>query len=357
MKFQKKALKVIGATLTLGLLSGCATEYEDVEATLFVINDEEVPLANLQPIEAPMISAMILAEELPIYQERVPGPREVYVEEIRVEDASYTQSLTQMEQEDLSYYNDFTKEPLFEALPGEEVLANVAKDYEVSEDGKTYTIYLRLGMKWSDGSDFTAEDVAYFYNYMLISDVDEENEYAITSFYDKEFDWYKTTDPLDGIEKPAVVKVVDETTFTIELYEAKPSLLYDMALEMDVFFAPKSWYKDIVAVDPDEMHWSKETDLEKLGGNGLDVITQQEAVVNALVKDPTFQFTTYEEVKGQLGDQYWLQPGRPTLRAWIMTSQLQDETKVMDRNLYYWKVDLIGRQLPFENQLIFLPIE
>ncbi|MBQ7246403.1 MAG: peptide ABC transporter substrate-binding protein [Firmicutes bacterium] len=36
-----------------------------------------------------------------------------------------------------------------------------ATGYEVSDDGLTYTVKLREGLKWSDGSDLTAEDFVY----------------------------------------------------------------------------------------------------------------------------------------------------------------------------------------------------
>ena len=36
-----------------------------------------------------------------------------------------------------------------------------AESYEVSEDGLTWTFHLRDGLKWSDGSDLTANDFVY----------------------------------------------------------------------------------------------------------------------------------------------------------------------------------------------------
>ncbi|MBV9121197.1 MAG: hypothetical protein JOZ39_10855 [Chloroflexi bacterium] len=37
----------------------------------------------------------------------------------------------------------------------------LAEKWDVSSDGKTYTFHLRSGLKWSDGSAFTAKDVEY----------------------------------------------------------------------------------------------------------------------------------------------------------------------------------------------------
>lgn len=41
---------------------------------------------------------------------------------------------------------------------------DLAENYEVSEDGKSYTIYLKKGVKWHDGEDLTADDVVFTFN-------------------------------------------------------------------------------------------------------------------------------------------------------------------------------------------------
>lgn len=44
-----------------------------------------------------------------------------------------------------------------------EVVPNLARDFELSEDATTLTILLRRGMHWSDGAPFTADDVMFWY--------------------------------------------------------------------------------------------------------------------------------------------------------------------------------------------------
>jgi len=46
--------------------------------------------------------------------------------------------------------------------------AELAKDWEISEDGRKYTFHLREGVQWSDGEEFTADDVIFTFD--LISD-------------------------------------------------------------------------------------------------------------------------------------------------------------------------------------------
>lgn len=53
---------------------------------------------------------------------------------------------------------------------------DLAEKVEVSEDGKTFTASLRDGIKWSDGSDITAEDFVYTWRRMV--DPATASEYA-----------------------------------------------------------------------------------------------------------------------------------------------------------------------------------
>ena len=49
---------------------------------------------------------------------------------------------------------------------GARVVPNIAKGWEVSEDGRVTTIYLRRGMRWSDGQPFTADDFVFWFEDM-----------------------------------------------------------------------------------------------------------------------------------------------------------------------------------------------
>ncbi|MBM4420193.1 MAG: hypothetical protein FJ034_01120 [Chloroflexi bacterium] len=43
------------------------------------------------------------------------------------------------------------------------VRPNVARAFEMSADGRTLTVRLRRGMRWSNGDAFTADDVLFWY--------------------------------------------------------------------------------------------------------------------------------------------------------------------------------------------------
>lgn len=61
---------------------------------------------------------------------------------------------------DITYYLTSFYDTLFEYNTDSEVVGVLAEDWAMSEDGKTYTFQIKQGVKFSDGSDLTAEDVA-----------------------------------------------------------------------------------------------------------------------------------------------------------------------------------------------------
>lgn len=75
-------------------------------------------------------------------------------------------------------FNPFALEPLhatngpifeplfyFNAISDSEPTALLGESYEWNEDGTSLTIKVREGVKWNDGTPFTAEDVAFTYTY------------------------------------------------------------------------------------------------------------------------------------------------------------------------------------------------
>ena len=307
--------------------------------------------------EAPMLAEMVADGTLPPLEERIPTEADVYVEtEYSPEETPVYGGTIRTYNGGMWYYGPIAEEPLFRLLDDGTVEPNVAKGYDMSEDGLVYTIYLREGMKWSDGTPFTATDCVYYYNYVLVTDVDNETGKVTKSNAGRYYNWYMTADE-NGVMRPAQVRYVDDTTFTITLYSPKPTLLQAIAIDNKWMFCPKEWYKDIMVNDASAAHWSGESDLKLIGGEGLPTITEEDALANALAKSELYNFENAAKLGDQLGYRYWQYAGRPTLRPWNNTSALTDQTLVFERNPYYWKVDKDGRQLPYIDKFEFVNMD
>ena len=50
---------------------------------------------------------------------------------------------------------------------GQTIIPDLAHSWEIAQDGKTYTFFLRKGVKFHDGGDFTAEDVKATYQRII----------------------------------------------------------------------------------------------------------------------------------------------------------------------------------------------
>lgn len=65
--------------------------------------------------------------------------------------------------------------PLVDYDPrSESYVPALAKSWEVSEDNRSYTFHLRRGVRWSDGTPFTAEDVVFTFDAILTEVEDPE---------------------------------------------------------------------------------------------------------------------------------------------------------------------------------------
>jgi peptide/nickel transport system substrate-binding protein len=53
---------------------------------------------------------------------------------------------------------------------GTQVLPNMATHWEIGEGGRTYTFFLRKGIRWSDGHPFTSDDIVFWYEDVLLNE-------------------------------------------------------------------------------------------------------------------------------------------------------------------------------------------
>ena len=183
--------------------------------------------------------------------------------------------------------------PLFEVNPTDlQPMPNLAKAWEWSEDGKTLTVHLIEGAKWSDGDPFDTEDIAFYWNDVIM---DPE------------------VTPLMGAAQAtygdATLEVIDANSFNMTFGTAFPeSVLYAMAYGN---FCP----------GPSHILKPKHP---KYGGESY------QAFHDAFPAD----FMNF-----------------PVMGAHVVVEHRPDDIVVLRRNPYYWKVDESGQQLPYLDEM------
>lgn len=100
----------------------------------------------------------------------------------------------------------------------------LAKDWDISEDGKEYTFFIREGVIFSDGSDFNAENVKMNFDAILNNA--------------ERHDWIEF---VNQIEKTSVI---DNNTFKITLKNAYYPLLQDLTLVRPFRFLGEMGFPD-----------------------------------------------------------------------------------------------------------------
>ncbi len=113
---------------------------------------------------------------------------------------------------------------LFEGLtrvgPSGEVLPALAESWIVSDDGKTYTFKLHTGVKFHDGSDFTADDVKFSLDRARAADSTNAQKGLFAA--------------IDTVE------AVDPATVKVTLKNPQGSFLYNLGWGDAVIVAPES---------------------------------------------------------------------------------------------------------------------
>ncbi|MFP4597337.1 MAG: peptide ABC transporter substrate-binding protein [Persicimonas sp.] len=138
--------------------------------------------------------------------------------------------------------------------PADLVLPGVAKSYEVSEDGRTYTFELRKDAKWSNGDPVTSEDFVYSWERVLSPDFPAD--YATMMYVIKGAKDYNKSE--DGDWDEVGVEAPDEHTLVVELENPTPYFP-----ELLAFYTFYPVPKDVV-----EEHGDDWTEPENIISNG-----------------------------------------------------------------------------------------
>ena len=197
------------------------------------------------------------------------------------------------------------------------VIPNIAKSWQVGDGGRTYTFELREGMKWSDGSPFTAADIEFAYADVL------RNKELFPTFPE----WLTTGG------KPGTIEQVDEHTVRFRFAEPHALLLERLATPDGTILTalPKAYFRQFhPRYNPDAAKQAKAEDFSSWSDMFLS-----------------------RGGSGPLELGPWQTPDLPTLLAWrVRKPMTSDGHFVAERNPYYWKTDPDGRQLPYLDQVV-----
>lgn len=98
--------------------------------------------------------------------------------------------------------------------------SGLAKSWDISSDGLTYTFHLKDGIKWSDGNPITAQDFEYSWKKVL--DPKTASQYAYQFFYIQGAEEYNSG---NGTADQVGIKALDDKTLQVKLKSPAPQFL------------------------------------------------------------------------------------------------------------------------------------
>jgi peptide/nickel transport system substrate-binding protein len=276
--------------------------------------------------EAPALAQRTAAGELPPVAERLPeNPRVVEpLEQVGEYGGAWNMALTSTGAL-VHLPRAIGYEPLVAASADTPLIPNIAESFEASEDATEYIFRLRRGMKWSDGHPFTADDIMFWYEDVLLN---EELTTAIPS-------WLMSGD------EPVVVEKIDD--YTVKFTFRNPYGLFLTRITQGtgapITQHPKHYLSQFhISYNPE----------------GIDQLIAQEGVTDWV---QLFQ-SKGSAIPGTAHDARWMNTELPTQNAWVITQPVgTGQRAVVERNPYYWKVDPEGNQLPYLDRVIVSLVE
>lgn len=159
------------------------------------------------------------------------------------------------------------------------IVPALAESWQVSEDGLTLTFELRSGVKFHDGSDFTADDV--------VAKLE------------------RATDPDSGHTHPEYYEAIEEVsadgaTVTVRLSQPSSSLLYNLARPDSIIYpagTADSQRSDPIGTGPFRfVEWvaGSEVRLERFDDYYLDGVPYLDALTFRIIGDPNARFAALQ---------------------------------------------------------------
>jgi peptide/nickel transport system substrate-binding protein len=206
------------------------------------------------------------------------------------------------------------------------VVPNIARGFELSADGKTVTLSLRRGMRWSDGEPFTADDILFWY----------EDIYQNKQLYPG------TTPELQIGGQDVVIQKVDQYTVRYVSPQPNPLMVQRLASPNADLGGP-AWR---LGQTPSRGGYAPKHYLSQFHPT---YVAGGQAAVDKMAADAQFNGWVPFFVNRAT---FQLNPDLPVLMPWKVTVPMNNPTQfVMERNPYSIWVDTEGNQLPYVGKL------
>jgi peptide/nickel transport system substrate-binding protein len=264
--------------------------------------------------EAPMLAALVKAGKLPSVEKRLPeNPLVVPAPVIGQYGGTWRRGF--LGPSDFNGVNRVIYDVLARFGPdGATIEMKLAENVTPSADFKTWTVKLRKGMKWSDGSPFTADDILYWYKDVL------QNKDLVPATPSWMLNRDGTTVRVEKVDTLTAKWTFNEpnTNFLLELTTK------EYGDRQYPIFQPSKYLKQFHA------SYAKKEDLDK--------------------KVAEAKFKTWVELYANKQSPLD-NPERPGMAAWIASNRISDQIFILKRNPYYVGVDKAGNQLPYIDEV------
>lgn len=287
-------------------------------------------------LEAPELAAKVAAGELPPLAERIPlepfvvGPGVLMSEENLPdwEPGRYGGTLRTAHFRPDWNPDVFVmiNEPLLSApdLGVDGIRGNVLKDFEVMNDNKEFIFHMREGLKWSDGEPVTSEDVRFVYEDIYLNE-------KLTPTFPRRF---RTGFATDG--EPMTLEIIDDYTFKITFPEPYGGFLRNLTIE--------GWNGYTELIRP--AHYMKQFHIDYTSMEDLQPLLEEQNLT-----DEWWQvFSSKNCLSWDVNEPVCLDS--PRLGPWLLVPSDEPGLLTFERNPYYHKVDIEGKQLPYIDRIV-----
>ena len=277
--------------------------------------------------EAPILAELVKAGKLPPVDKRLPETVDLMVikplREIGKYGGRWRRGFTGPADNENGNRIVSTDKILMFDYTGNKITPSLAKDWRLSDDGRVCAIFLRRGMRWSDGQPFTADDFLFWYE-----DIYQNKDLVPTPIPELQ---------ING--KPGRMVKRDDYTVVFEFPE--PYFLFVDILAGDTLIgggqatgAARANFMGGYA----PAHYLKQF-LPKY--SSVDEVTRK---AKAAGYDGWVSY-----IRNRTN--WALNVELPVVGPWKTVSPINTPTWGMERNPYYWAVDTAGNQLPYIDRI------